>query len=174
MQRSGITMVLGAAVWIAGCEGGAGGTPDAAVDPDGGTDPCLHHPGTCNLDDRNPQAPWDCCSAGRTCCALCYDADRCEFEYECRASCPETLPCTGAPGTGGLSCTYEPDAFDSTVYCPMPAGPTSQISIPCSATCETGVTCPFDAAEFGDAALCCPAGATCETGGFGLPVCRQE
>ncbi len=158
----------------AGCDPGDDAPLDASADhgADLAPDVCSSHPNTCNLDDRNPLAPWDCCPASQTCCALCYDADLCGQHYECRPTCPETLPCSGVPGSGGFSCTYDPEDFASTVYCPVPGGALPDTVVECSATCTTGVVCPFDTAAFGDAALCCPEATTCVTGGFGLPFCE--
>jgi hypothetical protein len=158
---------------VAGCDDGSS-NEDAGSDTalDTGTDVCSSHPGTCNLDDSNPLAPWECCPTGQQCCPLCHDADRCQFNYDCAATCPETLPCTGVLGSGGFSCHYEPADFTSTVYCPVPEGALTDTVVACSASCDTGVECPFDEATFGDAALCCPASASCGSGGFGLPFCN--
>jgi len=176
INRMRATRILIATLVLAGC-GEDGSTSDAATDipadppREEAFDPCATYPDTCNLDGRNPHAPYDCCPAGTVCCALCHDEERCEMNYECRATCPETLPCTGSTGSGGFSCYYDPGDFTSTVYCPLPAGSPPDDAVACTDTCTTGITCAFDS-SWGDAALCCPDGTSCETSGFGLPFCQ--
>ncbi|MBW2261838.1 MAG: hypothetical protein JRG91_07685 [Deltaproteobacteria bacterium] len=170
------THILIVSLVLAGC-GEDGSSSDAATDipsdppREEAFDPCTTYPNTCNLDGRNPHAPFDCCPAGTVCCALCHDENRCEMNYDCRDTCPETLPCTGTGGTGGFSCYYDPADFTGTVYCPLPPGAPPDDAVACTDTCTTGVECPFDS-SWGDAALCCPGATTCETSGFGLPFCQ--
>lgn len=172
-MRVPLPVILTALIGTCGCDGDSG-NKDATADTaaDNAPDACASHPGTCNLDDRNPLAPWDCCPVGQTCCPLCHDETRCQFNYECMDRCPETLPCTGTPGTGALSCYYDPDDIPATAYCPVPEGAAPDGVVACTGTCETGVVCAFDEATFGDAALCCPASTSCAVSGFGLPFCE--
>jgi len=158
-----------------GCDDGTTDTPadtgtTDTTTTDTGADPCTTHPSTCNLDSRNPEAPWDCCPSGTTCCPLCHDSGWCQLDYECLATCPETLPCTGTGAGEGLSCHYTPP-LATTAYCPVPTTLNPTGAVPCVTTCGTGVECPFDA-TWGDAALCCPEATTCATSAFGLPMCE--
>lgn len=159
----------------AGCgdDGGPSAT-DTATDPgaEDTFDPCTRYPNACNLDPRNPHAPYDCCTSSTTCCALCHDSSMCELEYECRDTCPETLPCTGVTGTGGFSCYYDPDEFTGTAYCPVPAGTPPDDAVACTAECATSIECAFAADPWGDAALCCPDSTSCTTSAFDLPRCE--
>jgi hypothetical protein len=175
MRARHILMVV---LLAAGCgEDGSGGgdtSTDSAADTGGPDtfDPCSRYPNACNLDSRNPHAPYDCCASGTTCCALCNDETMCQLNYECLATCPETLPCTGSAGAGGFSCYYDPSDFTATVYCPVPSGSPPDTTVPCTADCATGITCAFEPDPWGDAALCCPDGTACATSGFGLPFCE--
>jgi hypothetical protein len=164
-----------ALLFASGC--GDGSTPgdtstDTAAEAVDTFDPCSRYPNACNLDPVNPHAPYDCCGPATSCCALCHDEAMCGLDYECRATCPETLPCTGVGGTGGLSCYYDPATVTGTVYCPVPPGSPPSHAVPCASTCTTGIECAFDADPWGDAALCCPDGTACATSGFGLPYCE--
>jgi len=166
-----------AALVLASACGDGSGSGDAAAEEPVDTaaedtfDPCLHYPGSCNLDGRNPHAPYDCCPTGTECCPMCHDDSRCGLAYECLASCPETLPCTGSTGGGGFSCYYDPGDITGTVYCPVPEGSLPNSAVPCTSECAAGTICPFPADPWGDAALCCPAGTSCATSGFDLPFC---
>ena len=168
------TASLASVLTVACSDDGGGSGTDAGTDTgaDTGQDPCSSHPGTCNLDPRNPGAPFDCCPAGTQCCALCNDPETCQMAYECMDACPVTLPCNGNTTGEGLSCWYDPLNMMGTAYCVVPSSiPTSGTS-ECSYMCGTGVECPFDPEPYGPASLCCPEGTTCETSAFGVPYCH--
>jgi hypothetical protein len=150
----------------AGC-GGGGGSEDGGLDPDAEvsdvrSELCTAHPNTCNTGGGVIEA-YDCCSPPRVCCDLCFPPDRCGSRTECLEECPRTIPCEGFPEVSDISCYYDPADLAGTAYCPMHLSPNPSTPTACVAECPTTTVCPLPQELYGNAALCCPEGSSCET-----------
>lgn len=158
------------------CNGDDGGR-DTEVDGDAADivdlrpEICYAHPNTCNTGGGVIE-PYNCCSAPRVCCNLCFPPEHCGSRTECLEECPQTIPCEGNPTRDNLSCYFNPSDFSGTVYCPVHENPNPAFAIACVADCPTGVICPLPEEIYGDTALCCPENWSCDTVPlYNLPVC---